>query len=1402
MRLFKTLLLLLALALSPAQAYNYSWSTHEDPIAPQPPNNPGECKGSECEGKPDCNRKGSPVYLNTGHFTWEETDISLEGTPLIELNRNYTSHEPRSGLFGNGWISNLERALIKTVYTYPVVATVSSGGSSSNGTVTVVETPTPLVYYVFRHPNGLRYTFKADENGTIQAPKGMFESIETTGSEAYTFNYPDGSKEFYQNGNLISRVDRNNNKVDLVYDNNGLLQQINDGKGRSLNFYYNSQGYVAQVSDHSGRAWYYDYDGAGNLLAVTDPLGAARNFQYADYKPTYDAQHYSHITKITDESGRDVTNVTYSGETVKTYTEGENRYTYSFNMASHYATKVDSAGSNYSFNWDTNGLVTRRSDPLGKFMTFPRDANLSGLGYTDKAGKTWAKTVDSIGRIVTATAPNGEVTSYTYSGKNPYPSIITSASGQETSIKYDEKFNPISIQDALGNTRTITYNAQGKPATITDEKGNTSSLTYDANGQATKITDAEGGVTSVEYDNLGRAISLIDANGNKTSFEYDAVDNVTKMTNALGHVTSYTYDEMGRTLSETDPIGNKATYTYDQYGRLQTSTLNQSQVDYTYYVNNKVKTVSVNNGTSASFTYDANRQIKTVSDNEGNVETYTYDVKGNLTGSQTTDSSGKIYEKSTGIFDAVNQLAQFTDGESGNSSFTYDLEGNMLSGNDALNRTTAYTYDALNRLLKTTDALSNVTTMSYDETSNLTDITSANGSVTSYQYDKINQVIKRISPDTGTTNYSYDAAGNLVQSIDANSDTMSLTYDKLNRVSTKSFSDSSLNVNYGYDENGAIGQLTSVTHSSGTTNYNYDALGNPLSEVNVIDGSTYTTAYEYDNLERPVKMTYPNGTIVEYSYDKNNIASLSINGSPFVTSVGYNADLMTSMSFANGVTDTIAYNKKSDPTNLSMAGESYTYTYDAVGNIKQISAQDTQTYNYDAVDRLIGTTDTNPLISDQAFAYDPATNRVSMTSDISSTYNYQANSNKLTSVDGNAHTYDNNGNLLSDGINTYTYDQRNRLTSLNATNYEYNDRNLRVRKQNSSENSVYVYNLSDQLISETNLNTNITKEYVYLAGVPVAYLSTGVTYAVHTDHLGTPRYLTDASKTIVWRWRSAAFGETKADEDPDQDGSTLDYKLRFAGQYYDNESGLHYNHNRYYNPTTGRYLTSDPIGLEAGLNTYAYVDANPLAWIDPLGLSKKKCKKECDKDDGFDPWELVPLYSCLTNPSLFNCATEIPFLKPLKFGKMAYKAGKAGSGAGKGGRGGRGGNGQKKKNCGKDGGPHSDTTKPKGDGKDSHHMPDRNADPSVSANDGPAIKMDPADHHKTSSNGRNGNKGKKYRKETADMIANGKYRDAMAREVWDVRKAAREASGNQRKYNKAMQQMLDYAKKSGQLPPK
>ena len=124
-------------------------------------------------------------------------------------------------------------------------------------------------------------------------------------------------------------------------------------------------------------------------------------------------------------------------------------------------------------------------------------------------------------------------------------------------------------------------------------------------------------------------------------------------------------------------------------------------------------------------------------------------------------------------------------------------------------------------------------------------------------------------------------------------------------------------------------------------------------------------------------------------------------------------------------------------------------------------------------------------------------------------------------------------------------------------------------------------------------------------------------YYIHADHLGTPRAVSDGAGHVVWRWESEPFGNTVPDEDPDGDGDSFRLNLRFPGQYFDGESGLYYNYHRYYDPATGRYLTSDPIGLEGGLNTYAYGNNNPLKFIDPLGLVGQQCdddrEKQCDK---------------------------------------------------------------------------------------------------------------------------------------------------------------------------------------------
>jgi RHS repeat-associated protein len=111
-------------------------------------------------------------------------------------------------------------------------------------------------------------------------------------------------------------------------------------------------------------------------------------------------------------------------------------------------------------------------------------------------------------------------------------------------------------------------------------------------------------------------------------------------------------------------------------------------------------------------------------------------------------------------------------------------------------------------------------------------------------------------------------------------------------------------------------------------------------------------------------------------------------------------------------------------------------------------------------------------------------------------------------------------------------------------------------------------------------------------------------YAVHTDHLNTPRLVVDQNQVAVWRWdQSDPFGNNTANQDPDGNSITFEFPLRFPGQYFDKETNLHYNYYRDYDPAVGRYTQSDPIGLAGGINTYGYVGGNPTGNFDPLGLA-------------------------------------------------------------------------------------------------------------------------------------------------------------------------------------------------------
>jgi RHS repeat-associated protein len=167
--------------------------------------------------------------------------------------------------------------------------------------------------------------------------------------------------------------------------------------------------------------------------------------------------------------------------------------------------------------------------------------------------------------------------------------------------------------------------------------------------------------------------------------------------------------------------------------------------------------------------------------------------------------------------------------------------------------------------------------------------------------------------------------------------------------------------------------------------------------------------------------------------------------------------------------------------------------------------------------------------------------------------------------------------------------------------YQHNGQGQRVRKDSGPTTTLFVYDEAGNLIGEYGDGGAPLREHVWFNGAPVAVLVGSNKYYVHTDHLGTPRVISDGAEEI-WRWVSTPFGVNAADEDPDDDSVSFTYHLRFPGQYYDQETGLHYNYFRTYDPSTGRYLESDPIGLLGGLNAYGYGGASPLSFFDPLGL--------------------------------------------------------------------------------------------------------------------------------------------------------------------------------------------------------
>ncbi len=1204
---------------------------------------------------------GNPINLITGNKFTDETDYQPVGSSPLQFTRHYnsmTSYQTNFGVLdlsrqplGSSWSHNYYKGLL--VLPNEVSLTLQNSQSFIFKPVSGVWQPDEDVDYRLQEVlsgttrTGWKVTTPNDTIETYNAIGDLLSITDTKGiTQTLTYGCTTTSAP------CVSYA--------------APLIKVTDNFNRSLNFTYNEDGKMATLTDPAGSITHYSYDANGNLATVTFPDDTPadltdnpkKTYAYGELANTANISQPNALTGIIDENGVRYATYQYdtNGKAISTEhaTGGIERYSLVYSSDGSSVSVTDPLGSvrttqfttalgvakisgsdqpagsgcnasSSAISYDENGNVASKTDFNGNInhYTFYLQRNLETrrteavgtpdqkitqtqwhtqfrlpiqIDSFDSANNPLYRTTfsyDNLGLLLSRTETDlssglSRTNRYTY---DPATSQVKTIDGPRvdvsdiTTFDYDPATgNLINITNALGHSTQITeYDAIGRPTRIIDTNQSVTTLTYHPRGWLTSRS-RDGQTTTFEYDNVGQLIKLTRPNGAFTQYTYDAAHRLTDITDNLGNTLHYTLDAMGNVLKEEvkDSSGQLARVMEQEYDQLSRLLLNIG--------------------------------------GENQTQHYQYDANGNLT--TKTDARNTPFDR------------------------------NAAKTSDPLTQdnTVTSTHDALNRLIssvhrqQSADASDDISSQyQYNTLDQLVKVTDAKGAETHYTYNALGDLLQLNSPDTGITTYTYDEAGNRNSMIDARGITVNYQYDALNRLTMVDYADNSQDVAHTYDTcTYGIGRLCKTQDQSGIINYNYDIFGNLITESRQYQGTTYTTAYSYDIENRIIGIHYPSGHQIEYSRNTlgqitNLIKDPSGSAASLSSLILYRADgQIAEQTLGNGLYQLYFYDLQGRLTSLFLESgaqppllEKY-YTYDANDNLIddwRINLE--REYDYDGLNRLnYEDRFFNDLLASIRYhdldangnLYYQGTNDITNQSYSDFEIDYAANSNQMTAFNGSPVLKDATGNTTNDGRGrTFEYNPAGRLWkayqngTLKAT-YGYNSQGQRVQKiehlQAGDQTTLYFYDLAGHLISEYQNNQPI-RDYIWLNDRPLAQLDlaqnngqviTEKTTYFTTDYLTTPRIGTDEQQNIVWRWESDAYGQEEPEVFLDYQGQVRNIRLRFPGQYFDQETQLHYNHYRYYDPTTGRYITSDPIGLAGGLNTYIYANANPLIFIDPDGL--------------------------------------------------------------------------------------------------------------------------------------------------------------------------------------------------------